>query len=186
VILKRDILAAEARRLIDMHDEWDSPYCIVTLHPDGEGEGLHPGTWVTVMPDVDPRSYPALIARAAAETQDRMPEDPAYAYAFQGEFFGMEDPGPKADAAERERFRKARVTRTFHEQPDATETAIAWVADVHGRTWYCAKARKDGEIAERFYRTGGGHGGAIVDALVRAGRITGMAAWGIPPVGSAN
>lgn len=153
MILRREVLAGEARGLIDMHDEWDSPHCIVTLHPDGDG-GLRPGTWVCVMPDVDPRSYPSLIARAAAETQAKTPEDPAYAYAYQGEAYGMEDPGPKAPEAERERYRRARVTRTFHEQPEAMEVAIAWVADIHGRWWSCAKARKGGGLTERFHGPG--------------------------------
>jgi hypothetical protein len=44
MILRREVLAAEARRLIDMHDDWDSSHAIVTLHPDEDG-GLRPGTW---------------------------------------------------------------------------------------------------------------------------------------------
>lgn len=184
MILKREILAAEARRLIDDHDEWDSAHAIVTLHPDGER--LRPGTWVAVMPDVDPRSYPALIAKAAVEQQARMPDDPAYAYAFQGEFFGMTEPPPDASVAERERFRQARVNRTFHQQPEAVEMAIAWVADIHGRSWYCSKAREGGQVEERFYTPGGGHGGAIVDALILAAQATGAAGWGVVPHSGLN
>ena len=63
--------------------------------------------------------------------------------------------------------------------------AIAWVADIHGRAWYCSKTR-EGEIAERFYAPGAGHGGAIVDALVLAARTTGLAAWGVMPHGGLN
>lgn len=187
MILKREVLAAEARKLIDFHDgDWDSPHHIVTLHPDGGG-GLRPGTWVTVMPDVGPSSYPSLIARAAAETQDRDPGNPAYAYAFQGEFFGLDEPGPQAPATERERFRLARVNRTFHEQPGAVELAIAWVADIHGRSWACTKTRKGGGITERFYGPGSGRtGGGIVDALIAAARTTGLAAWGVMPGSGPN
>jgi hypothetical protein len=63
--------------------------------------------------------------------------------------------------------------------------AIAWVADIHGRSWYCSKTR-EGEIAERFYAPGGGPGGAIVDALILAAATTGAAAWGVAPHGGLN
>lgn len=180
MILKREILAAEARKLIEFHDgDWDSMHAIVTLHPDGEG-GLRAGTWAAVAQDVDPRSYPALIARLAAETQADRPEDPAYAYGALIEAFGMPTPGPDATAEYRERYERARITGTFGEQPEAVERAVAWVADIHGRSWECWKRRDTGEAGE-FFRAPGAAGGSIRGALIKAARATGVAAWGMPP-----
>lgn len=90
-------------------------------------------------------------------------------------------PPPEASREERERFDRARLTRTFHEQPDAVECATAWVADIHGRTWQCAKQRDTGEVRESFHAPGVTAGGAIVNALVEAARETAVTAWGAVP-----
>lgn len=180
MILKREVLAAEARKLIEFHgDDWDSPHAIVTLHPDGEGS-LRVGTWVSVDLAVAPRQLPGLIARTAAEALANSPEDPAYAFGFLMEGFGMVEPSPNASPEERERFERARVTRTFHEHPDAVESATAWVADIHGRTWCCQRRRDTGEMRESFHGPGGTLRGAVTGALIKAARATGVAAWGVP------
>lgn len=181
MILKREVMAAEARKLIEFHgDEWDQPHAIITLHPDGNG-GLRAGAFAAVTLDVSPRMLPDLIASVAAEQLAEHPEDPAYALGFLMEGFGMTEPAKDATEEERERFQRARITRTFHEQPGAVESATAWVADIHGRTWCCQRRRDSGEIRETFHAPGGTLRGAVMDALVQAAMATGIAAWGMPP-----
>jgi hypothetical protein len=181
VILKRDALAAQARWLIEYHGgDWDSPHAIVTLHPDGDG-GLRAGTWTTVVPGFEGGQFAGLIARIAEEQQATHPEDPAYAYGYLLEGYGMEGPGPDSTPEYRERRRRAQLTRTYHEQPDRLEVAIAWVADIHGRSWQCLMIRGEEGVQERFFGPGLAPRGLITDGLINAARATGAAAWGIAP-----
>jgi hypothetical protein len=179
--MKREVLAAQARMLIEHHgDDWDSPHALVTLHPDGNG-GLRPHTWVAIMLDIHPLQFPGLISRTASEALAKHPEDPPYAYGFLSEGFGMKDPGPDAPPEEQERFRRARDGGTFHEQPEAYETADAWVADVYGRLWHCRRYRATGEVGETFHAAGVTVAGGHVSALAAIARKTGVAAWGVAP-----
>lgn len=179
MIIKNEVLAGEARKLIDFHgDDWDQPHAFMTLHPDGNG-GLRPGAWTAIMLDVPPVALPGLIARVAAGQAAEHPEDPAYAYGFLMEGFGMTEPAASAGKEERERFTRARETRTIYQQPEAVECALAWVADIHGGVWCCQRTRGTGDVRESFYRPGKALGGAIIDALVAVARVTRVASWNL-------
>jgi hypothetical protein len=183
----RDVLAAAARRAVaDDHDEWDAPYCFQPLHWDGQA--LTYRTHVCIMPDVHPAGYPALMAEAAARELTEHPDDPAYAYLLQIEAHGVEAPGLDATEAEREQYRRDRVGRTFHRRPDATEAAVSWVADVHGRVWTAAKPRENPElINERFYPPGRAPSGHLIAGLLAVAYTTGVRAYGLPgPQGPMN
>lgn len=178
----RDIFAAETRRTIEMHDEWDSPHCFVTLHWDGEK--VSAGTYACIMPDIHPDEYPEIMIKAAAKEYEQRPDDPAYAYLLQIEAFGVVQPGPDASAAELAQFHNDRFDRTFHKRPDAVEIATAYCADVHGRVWAATKRRsKPSEINEEFYAPGKAPGGQMMKGLLTVAYGTGMMAYGLsgPP-----
>ena len=175
----REIFAEAARKAIEAHSDWDSPHCFLTLHWDGEK--LSPGTYACIMPDYDPADYPALMARIARERIEEHPDEPpAYAYLLQIEAFGLTEPGPAASPAEVERYKVARLTRTFHQHPDARESATAWCADVHGRLWNATKIRDAPGISERFYQPGRAPGGRLIRSLLSVAYATGMSEHGLP------
>jgi hypothetical protein len=169
----RSVFAAAARREVETHDEWDSPHCFQTLHLD-DGN-LVCRTFACIMPDINPPDYPRMMAKMAAEQHDRDPRDPAYAYLLQIEAFGMTEPGPEASAADLARYHAARKGRTFHEQPEAVESCIAWVADIHGRLWSAAKTRDHpDEVHESFYRPGKAPGGHMIRGLLAVAETAGI------------
>jgi hypothetical protein len=178
----RDIFAAEARRAIEMHDEWDSPHCFMTLHWDGEKVSI--GTYASIMLDIEPTAYPAYMISLARDEHEKNPDDPAYAYLLQAEFFGASEPGPDASDEEHAQFQCDRLGRTFHQRSAAEEVATAWCADVHGRLWAATKRRsKPGEIHEQFYAPGKAPGGQMIRGLLAVAYSTGMMAYGLagPP-----
>lgn len=176
----REVLAAEARRLIEMHDDdWDSLHAFVTLHWDGQQ--VSPGTWMAIDPAIHPTRYPLLMLQAAHEQLGKDGADPPYAYALQIESFGAMQPGPDAPAAERARFEADRKGRTIHLRPDAVESAVAWVADIHGRLWCAAKIRGRDGISETFYAPGRAPGGQLINGLLAVARATATAGFGLPP-----
>ena len=61
----REVMAAETRRAVEMHDEWDSLHCFLTLHWDGEK--LTCGTYAAIDPGIEPADYPALMAKLALD-----------------------------------------------------------------------------------------------------------------------
>jgi len=175
----RSVFAAAARREVGTHDEWDSPHCFQTLHLDGENLACR--LYACIMPDVNPVDYPRMMAKMAAEQHEKDPRDPAYAYLLQIEAFAMAEPGPEASAADLARFRAARRGRTFHEQPEAVESCIAWVADIHGRLWSAAKTRNDPEqVREAFYRPGDAPGGHMIRGLLAVAHDAGIRYHGMP------
>lgn len=182
----RDVFAAITRKVVEDHDEWDSPHSFLTLHWDGEKLSVR--TFVCIMPDVDPVKYPALMMKAAREELEKDPDDPAYGYLIQGEFFGTTEPGADASEEERDQFRRDRLGRTFHQRPDATEACIAWAADIHGRLWSAAKTRTDpGHIHEVFYQPGRAPHGQMIDGLIAVAYATGVIGHGLPgPQGPLN
>ena len=182
----REVLAAYTRQAIEIHDEWDSPHSFQTLHWDGEKIACR--TYACIMPDISPAQYPKVMAGIAAEQREKAPDDPAYAYLLQIESFGMTEPGPDAGEAERDRYHRARLGRTFHEQPDAVEAAVAWCADIHGRLWSAEKTRgRPGEITEHFYPPHARRvGGQMIDGLIAVAYATGMADYGLPGPHSAG
>jgi hypothetical protein len=175
----RSVFAAAARQEVDRHDEWDAPHCFQTLHLDGDL--LVPRMYVCIMTDVDPTDYPALMAKAAAEQNEKDPADPAYAYLLQIESFGVAEPGPEAPAVDRAAFDDARRNRTFHLMPGAVEACVVWVADIHGRLWFAAKTRNNPEhVHEVFYRPGRAPGGGAIRGLLAVAQLAGVAYHGIP------
>lgn len=174
-IAPRDALAAATRKAIEDHDEWDSLHRFQTLRWDGER--LAVGTYAAIDPGIDPPQYPALMARIAGEQLEKDPAEPACAYLLQIEAFGVTEPGKDATEAEREAFQKARLSRTFHQMPDAVESAVAYCADVHGRLWSAAKirGREDKGISESFYQPGRvALGGQMIKGLLTVAYATGM------------
>jgi len=181
----RDAFAAAARKAIEEHDEWDAPHRFETLHWDGQE--LSCRTYACIMPDIAPRDYLRLMAKLAREEVEKHPDEPAYAYLLQIEAFGLAEPGPDASGAEKERYRAARIGRTFHRHPERIETAIAWCADIHGRLWAAATRRGKDGISENFYPPGKAPGGLMVGGLLACAYATGMSAWGLPgPIGLMN
>jgi hypothetical protein len=176
----REVFAAFTRRTIEIHGEWDSLHCFMTLRAkDGE---LTPGTYAAIDPAVSPPDYPDLMARIAQEELEKEPAEPACAYLLQIEAFGVTEPGKNATEAEVEEFNRARLGRTFHQLPQAREQAIAYCADIHGRLWSAAKVRgreADG-ISEHFYQPGRGLGGQMIRGLLAVAYATGELAWGLP------
>lgn len=177
----RSVFAAYARDWVaDGHDRWDAPHCFQTLHMD-DGKAVC-RTYACIMTDVEPADYPLYMAKLAAEQQEREPADPAYAYLLQTESFGVSRPGPEASAAEVAAFEDARLNRTFHLLPGATEACTAWVADIHGRLWNATKTRDNpGFVHETFYRPGSRMlGGIAVDALRAVAQRAGALYHGMP------
>jgi hypothetical protein len=96
----------------------------------------------------------------------------------------MTEPGPEASAADLARYHAARKGRTFHEQPGAVESCIAWVADIHGRLWSAAKTRdQPDKIREAFYRPGQAPGGQMIRGLLAVAKATGILCHGMQPPG---
>lgn len=181
-IPSREVFAAETRRAIEQHDEWDSPHAFVTLRWDGAR--VTAGTYACIMPDIHPNDYPAYMIKLARQDWERDPENPAYAYLLQIEAFGVAEPGPEASADELAQYHQDRLGRTFHQRADAEELATAWCADIHGRLWAATKRRsKPGEISERFYAPGDPKrpaGGQMINGLLAVAHGMGMMAHGLP------
>ena len=175
----REVFADFTRQTIEAHDEWDSPHCFITLHWDGEQVSV--GTYASIMLDINPADYPAYMISLAREEHEKNPDDPAYAYLLQAEFFGATEPGPDASEAERAQFQRDRLGRTFHQRDDAEEIATAWCADVHGRLWAATKRRSQpGVVHETFYAPGKAPGGQMIRGLLAVAYSTGMMAYGLP------
>lgn len=176
----REAFAAITRKVIEDHDKWDSPHAFITLHWDGEK--LTAGTFACIDPAINPPDYPALMCKLARARMDDHPGDPACGYLLQIEGWGVAEPEKDAAPAEREQYERARISRTFHQMPDAVESVMAYCADIHGRLWAAAKRRdKPGEISENFYPPGSGKiGGQMVRGLLAVAYGTGMVAHGLP------
>lgn len=168
-----EVLAAETRRLVaDLHTEWDAPHQFVTLHWDGQT--ISYGTVACIMADLHPTRYPQVMARMVLEQTQRRHLPPMCACALQIECFGVTEPGPDASAAERAQYQRDRVGRTFHQRPDAVESAVAWCADPYGFLWSAAKTRRDPtKIVESFYQPGQAPapGGQMVAGVLAAARL---------------
>lgn len=166
-----EVLAAETRRLVtDLHDEWDAPHQFVTLRWDGER--ISYGVVACLMLDIHPAQYPQIMAGFVREQSRRRDLPPMCACAVQVESHGVTEPGPDASVAERLAYDRDRVGRTFHQRPDAIESADAWCADSYGFLWSAAKRRDDPRtIIERFYKPGTAPGGHLIAAVLAAARL---------------
>lgn len=176
----KGIFAQAARHAIESHAEWDSLHAFVTFFlEDGD---LAAGTWAAIDPGIDPPDYPRLMMKLARKDLDEYPDRIPYAYLLQIEAFGVIEPGKDASAEEKMRFQADRLGRTFHQRPDASEIACAYVADVHGRLWSAVKRRgREEEISENFYPPGPHQpGGQLIRGLLSVAYATGMLCHGLP------
>lgn len=168
-----EVLARETRRLVeDLHTEWDAPHQFVTLHWDGER--ISYGTVACILTDIQPRQYPQLMAEFVREQTRRRDLPPMCACALQIEAFTAAGPGPDATPAEQAQFQRDRENHTFHERPDATESAVAWCADTYGFLWSAAKTRANPTAIKECYYRPGEHlrpGGLLVGGLLTAARL---------------
>jgi hypothetical protein len=183
-LLPREVFAAEARRIIEEHSEWDAPHAFITFRQDDAK--LVAGTYTCIMPDINPADYPQMMAGIARKELDEHPDWEPVAYLLQIEAYGVIEPGKDASAEERMRFQADRLGRTFHQRADVYEVACAYLADVHGRLWTAGKRRDhEGEISENFYPPGPRQpGGQMVKGLLAVAQATGMVVHGLP--GPAN
>jgi hypothetical protein len=165
-------MAAMVRKILGMHDEWDSMHQFVTLHWDGER--VTPGTVAIVDPAIHPTEYGKVMAGVAAERITGHPGDLPCAYLLQIEGFGVIEPAPGATDEERARFNRDRIGRTFHQRADAREFCQVWCADIHGRLWSATKLRDEpDDIQVKFYRPGSAPGGQMIRALLSVAAATG-------------
>lgn len=175
-------LAAEARRMIEMHDgKWDSLHAFATLHWDGEKFSV--GTWCAIDTGFAAGDYFGIMQKAAFERMREEPEDPPYAFALQIEAHVTEL--PKGATAEEQAAMAADLrAEKLHLRPDARECAEAWVADIHGRLWSARRFRDgDGGIEESHTPAGSPPPGPAIftTRLLTVARATGLLAWGLEP-----
>lgn len=179
----RSAFAGYARQVLEDHGEWDSPHKFLALHWDG-GK-LTCGIYVCIMTDIHPDQYPALMLKTAQESLVKCPESPPYGYLLQCEAFSVTEPGPDASEEERRQYESDRAGRTFHERPDAVESAVVYCADIHGRLWSAVKLRSDPDvISESFHPPGqAAPAGQYITALLGVCDMTAVAGHKLPPAG---
>jgi hypothetical protein len=176
----REMFAAEARRITEMHTDWDSPHQFITLHWDGERVSY--GTVAMITTDVHPTMYPGVMAGIAREALTGEDRANLYAYALQIEGYAVVEPGSDATEEERRRFLADRVGRRFSERQDAVEIATTSCVDVHGRIWTATKRRDKPEIDEKFWAPDATDAprGHLAEGLLNVARITGAVLYGLP------
>lgn len=179
--LPPEVFAGVTRRMIEMHDTWDSPHSFATLHWDGER--LDFGTFAMIATDVHPDNYPNLMLKIAREAMNGDRASALVGYALQIEGYSVVEPDSDASPDERARFQADRVGRRFHRRPDAVESALAYSADIHGRVWGAIKRRGHDGIDEISYAPGERptHG-QLVDGLLSAAVVTRTAVHGLPAI----
>lgn len=173
------LLAAEARRMIEMHDgNWDSLHAFATLHWDGEKFTV--GTWCAIDTGFAAADYFGIMQKASFETLRKEPGNPPYAYALQIEAHVSSLP-KAATPAEQAALAASLRAGKLHQRPDARECAEAWVADIRGRLW-SARRFRDGDAIEEHHTPASGPlpGPAVFTApLLTVARATGLLAWGL-------
>ncbi|MEX5637430.1 hypothetical protein [Parafrankia sp. FMc2] len=149
-IPSRAVFAGATRRILGMHDEWDTPFHhFISLTWDGTA--LEPSTVVAITTDIHPSGHPLLMERAARKELARDLPVP-YAYAFLHEVWAV-TLDPNASPAERDELDRVALRRELDQHPDRHELAVACCVDIHGRLWTATKQRgteHDG-IDEHFY-----------------------------------
>ena len=174
-------MAAEARRMIEIHDgQWDSLHAFATLHWDGGKFSV--GTWCAIDTSYPPGDYLKIMQGAALERLREEPGNPPYAYALQIEAHVSTLP-PAASAEDRAAMTADLRAEKLHLRPDARECAEAWVADIHGNLW-SARRFRDGDGIEEHHTPASepDPGPKIFTArLITVARTTGLLAWGLEP-----
>ena len=170
----REALARFTRKLVDDHDEWDSPHTFATLYPDGGG--VRVGTWATL--DVPPGDYPArilaIVAGEVAKTLAGGGAELPCAFALRIEAHCVEAPPDDADPLHHELLDADRAARALHTRPDADEVCDAWLVDVDENVWHATKKRRGepGTVEEHHWPAGSvdSPGGTMLKALVACSR----------------
>lgn len=182
-MIPEDVIVAETRRVAEAFDDWDSAHTFVSYSWDGTELSI--GLLAVIDPGMDPDLYPEVLADTTGKYLHDRPDDSPAAYMLQFEGFGVIEPPATASAAEKQAFQEARVNRTFHELPDATEYLIILVADVYGRVWQLRKNRTTGELSETFHHSTSMVSGIQTRGLRTIALATGMTRYGMVP-GSVN
>lgn len=142
-------LADLTRRILAMHDDWDTPHSFYAITWDGTEPRIH--TAAMIDPAIHPNMHPGLMVSIATDAIAADKGAPVVAFAFQFEAFSVMRPDDNAPAGEVERFEADRAQRRFHLRPDRVEQAMVLCADVTGRLWSATKTRgQDDEVRESF------------------------------------
>jgi hypothetical protein len=173
-------MAAEARRTVERHANWDGMHSFQTLRWDGER--LISDLYAAIDPGFKVGDYPKIMNKLAYEHLHGNPAEPACAYMMCMEAHHATVP-PDATDAERRKFHEDQANRKLNNWPGARELFAAYVADIHGRTWVAHKYRDDPEqIIESFCRPGFFPPGdeIVIRGLLGVALATGVLAWGLP------
>lgn len=148
------VLARAAMELIEYHGgDWgEALFALTPLHWDGEKIIVR--NWTAIHPEMDPAKYPHLILSTAQRTCDDFPDNPPYAYGL--------------------------LVEVTAPPPDGRTSALALVADIHGRLWTARRYRDGGETEERMQEAGKETMPALQTALIIAARVTAVLRWGLP------
>lgn len=177
-----ETLAGIARRIVEMHGEWDSLHQFVTILWDGDE--ISYGTVAAITPSIDPGHYPALMAKIAADDMvvSRSSKAKPYAYALQIEAFRAYAPESDASPAEHAQFERDAAGHTVHERPDAVEEVLVSLADVYGNLWMASERRdQPGKVDEQFFASGDqAVGGRMTQGLLAVAYAAGVYLYDMP------
>jgi hypothetical protein len=174
------LLAGQACQAVTGRTEWDQPAEFTTWTWDGTRLYLRGLTLID--PEVNPDSYPGLIASIASRDYSDHIGDPPYAYQLTAEGYGVAPPEPDASSGRKLLQKLDSATRAYHKRIDAVELATTLLADVHGRLFTATAYRNQpGRVEEIRFAPGRHPGGKIGTALVSAATVTGHLAYGYPP-----
>jgi hypothetical protein len=179
MIPKRDLFATYVRDYAQAHTRWNSPHAFQTLHlEDGQ---LRPYTHAVLMQDIEPGDYSKYMLSVVASELKETPHDPPYACLLLAEGYGVIPPGPGSSPEEREAYRRADLTRTFHLHPDAREMAVVTCADIYGRVWRALKHRDHpDEVREEFFPPGQAFPDESITTILAVATNIGVVAHGLP------
>ncbi len=145
-------LARAARHAVK-GEEWGMPAQFITLHwrlVSGDGYALRPGSMAVFTSGIEPEDYPEMMARMAVKAGEEMP-DPACAYLFSAEGWGVMMPEAGASDEEKARFERDRRMRLFHTRADRQETKTGLVADLAGRCCMATRHRGTSLVTESTF-----------------------------------
>jgi hypothetical protein len=182
-IIPREVVSAEARRIAEDYNDWDTDHALMSYSWDGSE--LSVGLLAVIDLAIEPNDYPKILASTVQAYLGECPDDSPAAYLLQFEGFGAFKPADDASEEEKRAFAEAWENRTLHELPNSIEYLIILVADVYGRVWTLQKNRATGEITEKFHHPTSIVHGIQAKGLRSIALATGMVRYGLIP-GSSN